>query len=191
MLYICKKKSERKIHIAIFVDLIFLKTCFNLLPSLLKNNLEDVRNKKEKERLGWDVQCFVKRKAGGGGPECEKHYDLGKVSAYCEILYPRNTVESLKKFCKLNILLFFSWMWLGFLRWTNWVGLSFSYTKFYWVFWSSRAVVGCRTVAMCLCNRSFFCDKPFMWPLLSSLPVEVLLSLYRFLYKGYSLLMLL
>lgn len=46
----------------------------------------------EEEYLGWDIQCFIKRK--GGGEECEKHYNLGKVSAYCEISYPRNNVES-------------------------------------------------------------------------------------------------
>lgn len=46
--------------------------------------------------LGHSIFCLKKRVCVLGDAECEKHYNLGKVSAYCEILYPRNSVGSSK-----------------------------------------------------------------------------------------------
>lgn len=58
---------QRKVDIAIlccyFVDLTFPMVYLNLLRLLKKKkNLEDIRNKKEEECLGWDICCFVKKK---------------------------------------------------------------------------------------------------------------------------------
>lgn len=50
--------------------------------------------RRKKNVLAGTFNVSLKEEQGAGGPECEKHYNLGKVSAYCEILYPRNNVES-------------------------------------------------------------------------------------------------
>lgn len=50
--------------------------------------------RRRKNVLAGTFNVLLKEEWGGGSSECEKCHNPGKVLAYCEILYPRNNVES-------------------------------------------------------------------------------------------------
>lgn len=86
--------EQRKVDIAIFVSFTVPKACLNL-PPLLKKKSRRWKKRRKKNVLAGTFNILLKEKWGEGS-QCEKHCNLGKVSAYCEILYPTNNVGSSK-----------------------------------------------------------------------------------------------